>query len=685
MPDLLRACLEDKKLGYGTVYYLLFVVDTNFNMNIPSRILLLVLVWVIASPLGAQSFKAYVRAGEEAVQRKDYNAALQYFANALEFQPDNPDVAYQYAEVARRFYAYEIAETYYLKVLDNPKRDFFPQAAFWLAQVYKSMGQYDKAKAYFQMYLAQKNTAEPYREQAREGIPGCDRAREMASSPASAQVEHLGKKVNTDYSEFAPLVRGDTLFYTSFRYEKQKDDYQPTRLISKVLYQKGGGRGRTLGRGFNDDNLHTAHLAFSLDGSRIYFTRCDYVNASEIRCAIYYRTLDRHGRWSSRAIRLPDGINQAGYTATQPCIGYDSSLQAELLFFTSDAPGGPGGLDIWWARVEVGENKFSAPSRLEALNTPFDDITPYFHTPSQTLYFSSEGHDNLGGFDIFRSHHKEGWGKAENLGAPFNSSYNDIYYSLEPNSDSGYFSSNRPGSYYLDDANKACCNDLYHFSPIPEEPPAPEIPELVQEPTPAPPAPQDTPVPTKLEDFLPLALYFDNDEPDRRTRRETTRKTYLETYDKYYARQNDYRQAFTAPLSEENKAEGETAVEAFFEEDVRKGHDHLLLFSNILLKRLQSGEKVEIFLKGYTSPRAKSDYNLALSQRRISSVRNHFQSYQDGVFQPYLDSGRLKISERPFGEAEASRTVSDALDDQRNSIYHPDAARERRVEIVEVR
>ena len=118
---------------------------------------------------------------------------------------------------------------------------------------------------------------------------------------------------------------------------------------------------------------------------------------------------------------------------------------------------------------------------------------------------------------------------------------------------------------------------------------------------------------------------------------------------------------------------------------MEKGNDFLGKFSQILLKRLEQGDTVEIFMKGYTSPRAKRDYNLALSKRRISSVRNHFRTYQNEIFLPFLDSGQLMLSERPLGEAEAANTISDALDDLRNSIYHPDAARERRVEIVEIR
>ena len=94
---------------------------------------------------------------------------------------------------------------------------------------------------------------------------------------------------------------------------------------------------------------------------------------------------------------------------------------------------------------------------------------------------------------------------------------------------------------------------------------------------------------------------------------------------------------------------------------------------------------MEVIIKGFTSPRAQSDYNLNLGKRRISSVRNHFEAYADGVLQTYLRSGQLKISEASFGETTARSGISDNLSDERNSVYHPEAARERRVEIVEIR
>ena len=131
--------------------------------------------------------------------------------------------------------------------------------------------------------------------------------------------------------------------------------------------------------------------------------------------------------------------------------------------------------------------------------------------------------------------------------------------------------------------------------------------------------------------------------------------------------------------------DAEDRMDDFFENDIRRGHDFLIRFSEILLTRLQKGDQVEIFIKGFTSPRAQSDYNLALGARRVSSLRNHFDSWSNGVFRSYLQSGRLRISERSFGETSAARDVSDDLFDVRNSVYSIGAMRERRVEIVEVK
>lgn len=89
-------------------------------------------------------------------------------------------------------------------------------------------------------------------------------------------------------------------------------------------------------------------------------------------------------------------------------------------------------------------------------------------------------------------------------------------------------------------------------------------------------------------------------------------------------------------------------------------------------------------MKGFASPRAKSDYNQHLSSRRVYSVRNEFDRYSNKVFHDYIVNRNFKIKEIPFGESLSSNDVSDKLEDTRNSIYSLKAAYERRVEILEI-
>jgi len=302
----------------------------------------------------------------------------------------------------------------------------------------------------------------------------------------------------------------------------------------------------------------------------------------------------------------------------------------------------------------------------------------------------------LGGYDIYRQAlQSSSLSKREALPAPINSSYNDIYFFQQKEEKKGLFVSNRPGQRYLDPLSKACCNDIYRFEEIPpsnssENQDTVERPDLALDPIPIPtpivdPGTNPVPVPSSLAEFLPLALFFENDHPDPRTRRSKTKLDYLSTFEPYLETEETYVTNYLKlfPAKEEDQAR--TAMQDFFEREVAFGGERLIQFSNMLLQRLKEGGKVEIFVKGYTSPRAQSDYNLQLGKRRVSSLINHFNTFQKGVLKPYLAKKKLLISERSFGETTAAKSISDDLTDLQRSVYSIDAARERRVEIVEVK
>ena len=656
--------------------------------------LLFLFSFIISFCVNGQTAKAFEKAGDKAFKSRDYGAALEYYRNAMEINNKKTSTIYKYADVARLFYAYDFAVENYKKVKDSKDAEKYPLIDFYLGQVYQSMGKYDQAISNFNTYLKESGNT-TFQKEAEIAIENCSWAKEIVAEEDDIQIQQLNKRVNTPYSEFGPLLRGDTLFYTSFKFNNKNDVQDPPRKISKVMTSIKGAKGKPLRRKFNDATKLTAHTTFSHNSQRVYYTVCEYTGAMDIRCDIFYRDWNKKRKRWDKAKKMPEEINLPKTSSTHPNILYDQETQKEVLFFTSNRPDGKGGLDVWSSKVEK-NGKFSKPENLKSINTVRDEITPFYHEASKTLFFSSNGYQGLGGFDIYKTHAiEDGWGKVEHTGYPLNSSYNDVYFFLNQDSTFAYLSSNRLGSMYLEPTNKSCCNDIYKVTiNQPDEidvipPPIDSLAIVIEIPDPEPEPEIETPPvvevpPTTLEDFLPLALYFDNDEPDKRTRRNTTKKSYLETFTPYYGRLYDFRNEYSKGEIGEQKLIAESDIDIFFENKVKRGGDYLELFSNILLQRLEEGEEVEIFVKGYTSPRAKSDYNIHLGKRRISSVKNHFKTYQNKVFQPYLKSGKLIISERSFGETTAKTNINDDLNNQRLSIYSPEASLERRVEIVEI-
>jgi outer membrane protein OmpA-like peptidoglycan-associated protein len=188
-----------------------------------------------------------------------------------------------------------------------------------------------------------------------------------------------------------------------------------------------------------------------------------------------------------------------------------------------------------------------------------------------------------------------------------------------------------------------------------------------------------------LEDFLPLAIYFDNDEPGRQSRDERAAVRYLETYEPYYAQKERFIEKYTGGLKETAERENaKRAVENFFENELARGRREFESFMHILDQYLQEGLIFTIYLKGYASPLASEAYNLQLGKRRISSIQNEFKSFRDGILWKYMETGDLVVTQKSFGEETAPKDISDDRKNPRGSIYSPEASKERRVEIIEI-
>ncbi len=787
--------------------------------------------------LHGQTRQAFLDAAESSFDAKDYYSALHYYKNVLEFREDI-GVLYKAAEAARQFNSYKHASEYYQKVIDLEQNGEFPLATYWLGTMQTQLGEYEKAKESFQLYLSENELDNPYySETADQQVKNIDWALSQADSVrTNVEVEHLGTNINTPFSEYGPVMLGDTLYYASLRFPSEEDDSKPERIFSQALWSIKGGEGIQFDEEFNDKKYHTGHVVFTEDRDRVYFTICEYQNASEIRCDIYYRDYE-NGQFSE-PVKLPGVVNDSSFTTTQPSLGLDPVNGETALYFASDRPGTKGKLDIWYS--VIGENdQFEEPVNLMPINTVEDDITPFYHSSTRTLYFASTGYQGFGGYDIYSVYTKDLHNPyIENLGAPVNSSYNDLYFYLGDGQDTAFFASNRQGSFFLEESDEACCNDIYKavfedldinlkaltfdqatqedllgatvtllevngdevildsqsadntnqftfplernrsYKVIATKPgyfpdtivfstrginasqditkrlylqsealdlellvfdaetkeairgatvklqdlsdPSSEIvaqinedgnsfvfpidrdksyqiitskrgyrPDTLQLSTiniPGNKLTKNIYLKTgRLEDFLPLALYFDNDHPNPRTYYRTSRKTYDDTYPPYMARKEEFKEEFAAPLINGAKEEARDDIERFFEYQVREGRNDIVKFIEILSEDIGEGEHIEIVLQGFASPRAPSSYNDLLSSRRISSVINQFRRYSDGVLLDAIKAGTLKIVQEPLGESKAPIYVSDEIEDDRNSIYSVPASRERRVEIIDVR
>ena len=406
-------------------------------------------------PLQSQTLKQWLNAADEAYDSGDYYEAFSYYEVALEYDDEQVEVWRRYATAALKFKAYGYAEKAYQYILNLNPND--KPAQYWMAYVQQRQGKYELAQNRYNQFLTNTpDSLNSYIEKASKHLEDCGFALLEIEQPKEMEIRHLDTLINTPDSEFSPFQTGDTLYYSSLHYLYEKDKHNPPRTYSKVLTSVKEMNTLPV-EDINVAGKHVSNTTFNTDHSKLFYTICDYINDEEIRCDLYFRARTAGGFWTT-PVKLE--INEGGATTTHPAVGWDKSVDKEILFFVSNRYGGKGGLDIWCAYMES-DGSLGEPFNLEEINTPENDITPYFHTPSQRLYFSSEGYNTLGGYDIYNTQNTEGsWSPPYNMGAPLNSSYDEAYYYRSDCSDA-YFSSNRLGSVFLVAAKETCCNDIY--------------------------------------------------------------------------------------------------------------------------------------------------------------------------------------------------------------------------------
>lgn len=634
---------------------------------------------ILTSPLQAQKLKQLLADGDKAFANNDFFAASIYYNQAINQDSSDISIQYKYAEASRLNYDYNIADHWYSKVFKKDSQGkLYPECSFWLAMIKKNKGNYKDAKKMFDKY-AKKNKKKKdsyFVKKAIQEVAACDYAQLLMANPDnSIKIIHLDSAVNSKVSEYAPVQIDSVLYFSSLRDKKDRDKKNnvsynkiyTAKQDSSMKWQKAN----ELDSLFNRNGIHNANTAFNNDQTRVYITRCEQKDAQSFNCQIYSSDY-KDGHWTSLQL-LPEEINQKGANNTQPAIGFLGDQ--EVLFFASNRPGGEGQMDIWYSKINKDGSYEKAINAGKKVNTIEDDITPFYCKPCQELFFSSTWHKGLGAFDIFKSEYKNNeFGEVKNMGSPINTSYNDIYFSINSQRTAAFLSSNRIGSYF--EEKESCCNDIYTFKiPRIDEPPVKVDSTKI--------------FVTQMKLLVPLTLYFHNDEPDKKTLATTTPKNYKKTYEDYSAMREQYKKEYSKGAAGENLERAYADIDNLFDDSVDAGMQDLEKFAQLLLKVLKDNEKVTITMKGFCSPLASTDYNVNLAKRRISSLRNYFMEYQNGVFVKYVNNpnpaeGNIKFIDEEIGELKARPNVSDDYYDTKNSVYSPAAALERKIQIIAI-
>jgi len=625
-----------------------------------------------------QKTKDLIESGDKAMSDNDYFGAAIYFNKAINQDSSDIVIQYKYAEASRLNYDYAIAEHWYSKVIKQDATGrLYPQCSFWLAVIKKNQGKYKEAKKLFDKYAKRnkKKKDDYFVRKANWEVSACDYAEFLVSSPdKSINMVHLDSMVNSKVSEYAPIEVDSVLYFSSLRDTKDKDKKHHVnfnKIYTSVQDSVRWKKAKELDSVFNKNGIHNANTAFNDDFTRVFISRCEQKNSQDFMCEIF-SSVYANGRWQELK-RLPDEINMKGYTNTQPAVGFLGDK--EVLFFSSNRPGGEGKMDIWYCKLKTDGTYGKAINAGKKVNSEEDEITPYYCKPCQELFFSSTWWKGLGGFDIFKSEYKnDEFNEAKNLGSPINSNYNDIYFTINSKKTQAFISSNRKGSYFED--KESCCNDIYSF----------KIPQINE-----PPKKIDSAkvFVTQMKLLVPLTLYFHNDEPDKRTTAITTTKNYKKTFEDYSVLRDQYKKEYSKGANDKDYERALNDIETFFDDSVDAGMQDLDKFSELLKKVLIDNEKVVITMKGYCSPLASTEYNINLAKRRVSSLINYFMEYESGFFGKYVNNanpkeGSITFKEEDIGELKARANVSDDYFDTKNSIYSPAAAIERKIQIIAI-
>ncbi|HEV7232045.1 MAG TPA: hypothetical protein VGO45_11985 [Bacteroidia bacterium] len=377
---------------------------------------------------------------------QNYVLALQEYKKLEERFPDEPVILFRIGVCYINSNGDKSRSLTYLDRLDKSKFKN-TDLIFYLGRANHLNYKFDEAIVYYNEFLQSKR-GQPKKAQLEHLLENCLYGKELYAHPCSAKIINMGSPVNTENSEYGPSVSSDesTLIYTY------------TGPLCKGGLQTEPGVANETGQYFEDifqshrdslghwttpepiESINTdgpdAAISLSNDGQKLLV----FKNSPGDIGDIYMSRLE--GTHWTEPERLRGDVNTEGWEGS-------ASLSADehMLYFSSERPGGFGGRDIYSAMLQADGSWGNVKNLGPKINTPYNDDSPIIHPDGVSLYFNSEGHNSMGGNDIFVAVLVDDsvWLDPINLGYPINTPDDDVYFFPASDGNHGYYSSGKEG------------------------------------------------------------------------------------------------------------------------------------------------------------------------------------------------------------------------------------------------
>jgi hypothetical protein len=407
------------------------------------------LSWLLAalinSNLHSQSkteIKNYFYDAESWILFEDYKEALPLYLQLSKFYPKNSNFKYRIGQcyintTGEKEKAISYLEEAVRNINQKYKEGKFKEtgapydALYYLANAYRINNQLDKALETYELFRKNLNPAVYDSIVVNLQIQSCLNAKELMNKPLYLKETNLGNLINESNSEFNPVVSDNEdmlvfsrteAFYDAILFSIRKNGIWSGPLNMNELLKV-------------DRNLFPTSI--SKDGKELYlYSSADYDGI------IYTSRLEK-GAWSP-LVKLNDNINTK-FWESHATISHDN----KKLYFTSNRKGTLGGLDIYVSKRDSTGDWGPAVNMGPVINTPYNEESPFLSSDDKTLFFSSRGHFNMGGYDIFYSTLMENgeWSVPLNVGYPLNTTDDDVFFKPLNEGYEGYISKNIPGGF----------------------------------------------------------------------------------------------------------------------------------------------------------------------------------------------------------------------------------------------